>query len=83
MLQCVFLMGSLFVSDGQVMIDVGSMTRVERSGDLLMVGYGDGEDGLDVSAYPANASVHGILADCADRAVDDVTVTRASGDFLR
>lgn len=84
MLQCVFLMGNLFVSDGQVMIDMNAMTRVERAGDLLLVGYDGREDGLDVSTYPESASVHGILAACAAEAASaDVTVTRASNDFLR
>ena len=65
MLHCLMLMGNLFVSDGQVMIAFSSMSRMERSGDLLLVGSANGEDGLDISAYPAETGVHTILSECA------------------
>ena len=68
MLQCLVLMGNLFVSDGQVMIAVSSMSHVARDGALLVVGAGPREDGLDISGYPAEMGVHTILADCAARA---------------
>ncbi len=68
MLECLILMGSLFVSDGQMMIAASSMSRVERAGDLLLVGAGAREDVLDVSNYPADVAVHTILADCAAQA---------------
>ena len=68
MLHCVLLMGNLFVSDGQVMIAVSDMSRVERAGNLLMVGSRGREDGLDVSDYPSEIGVHTILSDCAMQA---------------
>lgn len=83
MLHCLFLMGNLFVSDGQVMIEVSAMSRIERSGDLLLIGAAGRENALDISAYPASASVHGILADCAAQAQEDTgVVTRARSDLL-
>lgn len=65
MLTCIFLMGNLFVSDGQIMVAFSAMSHVERSGDLLLIGAGAREDGLDVSGYPADMGVHRILAECA------------------
>lgn len=65
MLHCLMLMGNLFVSDGQVMIAFSSMSRVERSGDLLMIGAEGREDGLDISGYPVETGVHTILSECA------------------
>lgn len=73
MLHCVLLMGNLFVSDGQVMIAFASMSRVERSGQLLLIGSDGREDGLDVSNYAAHVGVHTILADCAAKAEAQVT----------
>lgn len=84
MLHCVFLMGSLFVSDGQVMIAASSMARVERSGDLLLVGSGAREDALDISNYPAEARVHTILTDCAAKAGGtEVAAMAGEGAVLR
>ena len=68
MLHCLMLMGNLFVSDGDVMIAFSAMSHVERSGDLLKVGTGAREDGLDVSGYPDGMGVHTILSDCAAKA---------------
>ncbi len=68
MLNCVLLMGNLFVSDGQVMIAFSSMSRVERAGQLLLIGSDGREDGLDVSNYPPRVGVHTILSDCAEKA---------------
>ncbi len=68
MLHCVLMMGNLFVSDGQVMIAVASMSRIERAGSLLLIGSAGREDGLDVSNYPPHVGVHTILADCAAKA---------------
>jgi len=83
MLHCLFLMGNLFVSDGQVMIEFSSMSRIERSGNLLLIGAAGREDALDISAYPDGSSVHGILADCATQAQEDTgIVTRARSDLL-
>jgi len=62
------LMGSLFVSDGDIMIAMSAMSHVERAGGLLIVGAGDREDGLDISAYPLEMGVHTILSECATRA---------------
>ena len=70
MLSCVFLMGNLFVSDGDVMIAFDAMSHVERNGSLLVVGAGERQDGLDVSDYPAEMGVHTILAECAKSAED-------------
>ncbi len=67
MLHCIVLMGALFVSDGQIMIAADRMTRVERTGPLLMVGHAGREDRLDVSSYPEAMPVHEILTDCAAR----------------
>ncbi len=78
MLHCVLLMGNLFVSDGQVMIAVSDMSRVERSGDLLLVGSGNHQDGLDISNYPADEGVHTILADCATQAETEVIAVPVS-----
>ena len=68
MLSCVFLMGNLFVSDGDVMISFSAMSHVERNGSLLLVGTNGRENGLDVSNYPPEMGVHTILTDCADKA---------------
>ena len=65
MLHCLMLMGNLFVSDGQVMIAFSSMSRIERSGDLLVIGADGREDGLDISNYPVETGVHTILSECA------------------
>lgn len=70
MLSCVFLMGNLFVSDGDVMIAMSAMSHVERNGALLTVNAGERQDRLDVSTYPLDTAVHVILKDCADRAAD-------------
>ncbi len=86
MLHCLFLMGNLFVSDGQVMIAVSSMSRVERAGHLLLIGSGAREDGLDVSNYPETVGVHTILSDCAAKAEGaGIEIAGAPGDevFLR
>ncbi|MEL7115058.1 MAG: hypothetical protein AAGP08_05615 [Pseudomonadota bacterium] len=68
MLSCVFLMGTLFVSDGQVMVAMDAVSHVERSGDLLVIGVGTRQDGLDISAYPDEMGVHQILSYCAETA---------------
>ena len=68
MLSCVFLMGNLFVSDGDVMISFSAMSHVERDGSLLLVGSSGRQDGLDVSKYPPEMGVHTILSDCAAKA---------------
>lgn len=68
MLQCMVLMGSLFLSDGQVMVDFGSVTGVERQGDLLLVVSGGRETRLDASRYPQSVAVDEIVADCAPKA---------------
>lgn len=68
MLTCVMLMGSLFVSDGDVMISFQAMSHVERQGGLLQVGAGERQDMLDVSGYPEDFPVHMILSDCAQQA---------------
>ena len=65
MLHCLMLMGNLFVSDGQVMIAFTSMSRIERAGDLLLIGSEGREDGLDISGYPMETAVHTILSECA------------------
>ena len=81
MLHCVLLMGNLFVSDGQVMIAAASMSRIERAGQLLLIGSNGREDGLDVSNYPVEVGVHTILADCAAKAeteVHDVAYVKGS-----
>ena len=68
MLECLFLMGNLFVSDGQLMIAFSAMSHVERSGNLLLVGSGERQDGLDISAYPGEMAIHTILSECAANA---------------
>ncbi len=68
MLQCMVLMGSLFLSDGEVMVDFNTVSGVEKRGQLLLVTTGGRETRLDASAYPADMPVEEIVLSCAARA---------------
>ena len=80
MLNCIFLMGNLFVSDGDVMVSFDAMSHVERNGDLLVIGAGARQDGLDVSEYPVEMGVHTILSHCAAHA-EGAPITKEYATF--
>lgn len=68
MLHCMMLMGSLFLSDGQIMVDFGAVSRAERDGNLLTLTAGGREVRLDASGYAPEAEVHEIVAACVAEA---------------
>lgn len=73
MLECLVLVGSLFLSDGQIMVAMDGVTGVERQGNLLVVTAQGAPVHLDASAYPIDIGVHDIIGNCAASAADPIS----------
>lgn len=67
------LMGSLFLADGQVMVALSGVSRIERRDNLLLVVADGGEVRLDASGYSSREDVQDIVSSCVVQAVNPVS----------